>query len=84
MHSITPCQRKISDRFPVASFVVNLPPNRLFEIVCTTDPQLLSPEYRGRRDAQNFFTCRDSRSDRSHAVIVKRSCALASSQRADL
>jgi hypothetical protein len=73
MHSITPCQRKISDRFPVASFVVNLPPNRLFEIVCTTDPQLLSPEYRGRRDAQNFFTSRSGgllRAPAGHATYL--------------
>jgi hypothetical protein len=60
MQSITPCQRRISDRFPVASFAVNVPPNRLFEIVCATDPQLLKPEYRGKRNAQNFFTSRST------------------------
>ena len=73
MLSITPCQRKISDRFPVASFVVNLPSNRLFEIVCTTDPQLLRSEYRGRRTAQNFFTSRSSgllRAPAGHATYL--------------
>jgi peptidoglycan hydrolase-like protein with peptidoglycan-binding domain len=73
MHTITPCQRKISDRFPVASFVVNVPPNRLFEIVCTTDPQLLSAEYRGRRTAHNFFTSRSGgllRAPAGHATYL--------------
>ena len=73
MHSITPCQRKISDRFPVASFVVNIPSNRLFEIVCTTDPQLLRPEYRGRRTTNNFFTSRSSgllRAPAGHATYL--------------
>ena len=73
MHSITPCQRKITDRFPVASFVVNLPANRLFEIVCTTDPALLRPEYRGRRNAGNFFTSRSSgllRAPAGHATYL--------------
>jgi len=73
MHDITPCQRKISDRFPVASFVVNVSPNRLFEIVCTTDPQLLRPEYRGRRSAQNFFTSRSAgllRAPAGHATYL--------------
>src|SRR5262245_53358670 len=73
MHSITPCQRKITDRFPVASFVVNVPSNRLFEIVCTTDPALLRPEYRGRRDAHNFFTSRSSgllRASAGHATYL--------------
>ncbi len=59
MQSITPCQRRISDRFPVASFAVTVPPSRLFEIVCATDPHLLKPEYRGKRTAQNFFTSRN-------------------------
>lgn len=58
MQSITPCQRRISDRFPVASFAVSVPPSRLFEIVCATDPQLLKPEYRGKRTVENFFTSR--------------------------
>src|SRR6185436_127413 len=73
MHSITPCQRRISDRFPVASFVVNVPSNRLFEIVCTTDPQLLRAEYRGRRSAQNFFTSRSGgllRAPAGHATYL--------------
>jgi hypothetical protein len=58
MLSITPCQRIISDRFPVASFVVNTPPQRLFEIACATDPTLFRPDQRHRRTAQNFFTTR--------------------------
>ncbi|MEO8550993.1 MAG: hypothetical protein ABI678_13500 [Kofleriaceae bacterium] len=57
----------------MASFVVNLPSNRLFEIVCTTDPQLLRAEYRGRRTAQNFFTSRSSgllRAPAGHATYL--------------
>ncbi|MFT3696805.1 MAG: hypothetical protein QM831_26930 [Kofleriaceae bacterium] len=73
MLSITPCQRKISDRFPVASFVVNVPSNRLFEIVCATEPELLRPEYRGRRSTANFFTSRSSgllRAPAGHATYL--------------
>jgi hypothetical protein len=73
MHTITPCQRKITDRFPVASFVVNVPSSRLFEIVCATDPSLLRPEYRGRRNATNFFTSRSSgllRAPAGHATYL--------------
>src|SRR3569623_2382065 len=73
MHSITPCQRKITDRFPVASFVVNVPSNRLFEIVCATAPALLRPEYRGRRTPGNFFTSRSSgllRAPAGHATYL--------------
>jgi hypothetical protein len=58
MLSITPCQRIISDRFPVASFVVNAPPQRLFEIACATDPTLFHPDQRHRRTAENFFSSR--------------------------
>src|SRR3569623_1203518 len=73
MHSITPCQRKITARFPVASFVVNVPSNRLFEIVCATDPARLRPEYRGRRNPGNFFTSRSSgllRAPAGHATYL--------------
>lgn len=58
MLRITPCQRSISDRFPVVSFVVQAPPDRLFEIACATDPKLFRPEERSRRTADNFFTSR--------------------------
>jgi hypothetical protein len=58
MVSITPCQRLISDRFPVASFVVNAPPERLFEIACATDPTLFRSDQRHRRSASNFFSTR--------------------------
>jgi hypothetical protein len=71
--SITPCQRKISDRFPVASFVVNVPPTRLFEIVCTTDPHLLQADNRRARSAGNFFTSRSSgllRAAAGHATYL--------------
>jgi hypothetical protein len=58
MVSITPCQRLISDRFPVASFVVNAPPERLFEIACATDPTLFRSDQRHRRSGSNFFSTR--------------------------
>jgi hypothetical protein len=60
MVSITPCQRIISDRFPVASFVVHAPPNRLFEIACATDPVLFRSDQRHRRTTNNFFATRAS------------------------
>jgi hypothetical protein len=58
MLSITPCRGTISDRFPVASFVVNVPPHRVFEIACATDPQLFRGERRGQRTTENFFSSR--------------------------
>src|SRR5262245_33990248 len=58
MLSITPCQRMVSDRFPVASFVVHVPPTRLFEIACATDPTLFRGDQRHRRSPENFFTSR--------------------------
>jgi hypothetical protein len=58
MVSITPCQRVISDRFPVASFVVAAPPERLFEIACATDPTLFRGDQRHRRTGDNFFSTR--------------------------
>jgi hypothetical protein len=73
MQSITPCQRKISDRFPVASFVVNVPPSRLFEIVCTTDARLLQSDNRKARNAQNFYTSRSGgllRAAAGHATYL--------------
>ena len=38
MLSITPCRTLISDRFPVASFVVKVPDLRCFEVAYATDP----------------------------------------------
>src|SRR5262245_51779446 len=58
MVSITPCQRIVSDRFPVASFVVHVPPDQLFEIACATDPSLFHADQRHRRSPDNFFTTR--------------------------
>ena len=58
MTQILPCRTLISDRFPVASFVVQLSPMRVFEVACTTDPTLFSPGQRHRRSARNFFTSR--------------------------
>ncbi len=60
MLSITPCRRTVTDRFPVASFVVHVPPQRVFEVACTTDAALLRPERRGQRTPENFFSSRGS------------------------
>ncbi|TMQ08135.1 MAG: hypothetical protein E6J90_41430 [Deltaproteobacteria bacterium] len=60
MVSITACRERISDRFPVASFVVKVPPDRLFEIACATDPRLFATENRERRTPANFSTSRSS------------------------
>ena len=56
MVSITPCRSLLSDRFPVASFVVQVPPERMFEIACTTDPSLLHPANKERRRSENFLS----------------------------
>ena len=58
MLSITPCQRMVSDRFPVASFVVHVPADRLFEIACATDPSLFRQDQKQRRNPSNFYTSR--------------------------
>ena len=58
MVSITACRERISDRFPLASFVVKVPPDRYFEIACATDPRLFAAENRERRTASNFTTSR--------------------------
>jgi hypothetical protein len=58
MLSITPCRKTISDRFPVASFVVQVPPHRVFEIACATDASLLRGDQRARRTPENFFSSR--------------------------
>ena len=58
MTTIAPCRSVISDRFPVASFAVNVPPDRLFEIACTTHPALLRGDHKHLRTPTNFFTSR--------------------------
>jgi len=58
MLSITPVRARISERFPVASFVVTVPPDRYFEVACTTDPRLFRAENRHARRATNFATSR--------------------------
>jgi hypothetical protein len=58
MLSITPVRERISERFPVASFVVSVPPDRYFEIACATDPKLFHAEHKPRRTPANFATSR--------------------------
>jgi hypothetical protein len=58
MVKITPCRSTISDRFPVASFVVQVPPHRWFEVACATDPRLFHVAHRGQRSERNFATSR--------------------------
>ena len=58
MLSITPVRARISERFPVASFVVTVPPDRYFEVACATDPRLFHAENRHARRASNFATSR--------------------------
>lgn len=58
MVSIIACRERISDRFPLASFVVKVPPDRLFEIACATDPRLFAAENREHRTPANFATSR--------------------------
>lgn len=60
MVSITACRERISDRFPMASFVVKVPPDRLFEIACATDPRLFAAENLAHRTPANFSTSRAS------------------------
>jgi hypothetical protein len=60
MQNITPCQRTITDRFPVASFVVHIPPSRTFEIACSTDASLFGSGARHRRTRDNFYTSRSA------------------------
>lgn len=55
---ITPCRDRISDRFPVASFVVHVPRDRVFEIACATDPRLFHPDRLHQRTARNFLSSR--------------------------
>lgn len=73
MVRITPCRNLISDRFSVASFVVQVPPECLFEIACATDPALFRPDQRHRRTPRNFATSRHGgllRAPAGHATYV--------------
>ncbi|MEM7307045.1 MAG: hypothetical protein AAF682_10270 [Planctomycetota bacterium] len=58
MAGITPSRTTVSDRFPVASFLVRVPPERVFEIACASDPHLFHAENFGSRTPENFFTTR--------------------------
>jgi hypothetical protein len=55
---VHPSRDVISDRFPVASFVVKAPPERVFEVACATDPALFSPQHRAHRTPANFYSSR--------------------------
>jgi hypothetical protein len=58
MLRIIPVRERISERFPVASFVVTVPPDRYFEVACATDPRLFRAENKHARRATNFTTSR--------------------------
>ncbi|HWB80263.1 MAG TPA: trypsin-like serine protease [Nannocystaceae bacterium] len=58
MDAIIPCRASITDRLPVASFVVRTPRNRWFEVACASDPRLFHPAYAGHRTPSNFYTSR--------------------------
>jgi len=58
MLSITPYRKMVNDRFPVASFSVHVPPHRVFEIACATEPELFRGDCRAQRTPENFFTSR--------------------------
>src|SRR5919108_2497151 len=59
METIVACRSHISDRFPVASFAIRLPPSRYYEVACATDPRLFHSRYRRDRTRTNFFTSRE-------------------------
>lgn len=59
MDTITPCRQTISERFPIASFVVRVPERRLFEIACATHPKLFHTDNYGQRTPENFYCSRD-------------------------
>lgn len=60
MTKITPCRSTVSDRFPVASFVVEVPHNRYFEIACATDPRLFKTPFARQRTENNFYSSRSA------------------------
>jgi len=57
---VTPCRTQVSDRFPVASFVVQVPSDRYFELAFATDPELFHASRRAERRPGNFHTSRQS------------------------
>lgn len=60
MDAIIPCRASITDRLPVASFVVRTPRNRWFEVACASDPRLFHPAYAGHRTPTNFYSSRQN------------------------
>jgi hypothetical protein len=58
MSMIQPCRSQISDRFPVASFAVEVPRSRYFEVACATDPRLFHIDWQRHRTPANFYTSR--------------------------
>ena len=56
METITPCRKTISERFPIASFVVRVPKARHYEVACATDPRLFHTDYAAHRTPQNFYS----------------------------
>lgn len=58
MDTIIPCRSTITDRFPIASFVIRTPRQRYFEVACATDPRLFHTDYAGHRSPQNFYSSR--------------------------
>ena len=59
METIVACRSQISDRFPVASFAIRMPPSRYYEVACATDPRLFHSRHRRDRTRANFFTSRE-------------------------
>jgi hypothetical protein len=59
MESIVACRSQISDRFPVASFAIHMPPRRYYEVACATDPRLFHTRHRRDRTRANFFSSRE-------------------------
>jgi len=60
MEIIVPCRSTISERFPIASFMVRLPRERLYEVACATDPRLFHTAYAAHRTRDNFYTSREA------------------------
>lgn len=58
MVRITPCRDTICDRFPVASFFIDVPRGRYYEVACATDPLLFASGHAARRTPDNFATSR--------------------------
>ena len=59
METIVACREQISDRFPVASFAIRVPPTRFYEVACATDPRLFHSRHRRDRTRSNFFSSRE-------------------------